>query len=160
MLLTFEEDYCIMITVININKEDQMPTLKRHTIQKTLTYKAVCELANHPSAEEIYDKVRRQCPSISLGTVYRNLGTLCEDGLLLHIKLPGAADRYDHNVTSHRHCSCSICGKVCDIMIPYDSATDEQAQTQTGFFNITHDTIFTGICPACHRAGAKKTEMK
>ncbi len=133
--------------------------VKRHTIQKTLTYRAVCELADHPSAEEVYDKVRCECPSISLGTIYRNLNALCEDGLLLHIKLPNAADRYDHNVFSHRHVSCKLCGCVSDILTEYDAALDELAQVQSGFFEITHDTIFTGICPRCNKKKERKKKQ-
>lgn len=134
-------------------------TVKRHTIQKTLTYNAVCELANHPSAEEVYDRVRNECPNISLGTVYRNLNALCEEGLLLHIKLPNVADRYDHNVFSHRHISCQMCGRVEDIMVAYDTSLDERACEQSGFFEITHDTIFTGICKKCNNKRERKKKQ-
>ncbi len=126
-----------------------MSVIKRHTVQKAMTYQAVCDLANHPTAEEIYAKVKLSHPSISLGTVYRNLGTLCEEGLLFHIKLPGTADRYDHNVFFHSHISCDICGKVCDILLPYSEETDKEVKTQTGYTQISHDIVFKGLCPDC-----------
>ncbi len=126
-----------------------MPIIKRHTVQKTLTYQAVCELSDHPTAEEIYMKVRELHPSISLGTVYRNLNVLCEEGLLLNIKLPDSADRYDHNVHFHSHITCKHCGAVCDISLPYDKCIDDSASKQTEFTEIHHNMIFQGICPEC-----------
>ncbi len=126
-----------------------MPTIKRHTVQKTMTYQAVCRLADHPTAEEIYAEVKLSYPSISLGTVYRNLSALCEEGLLLHIELPDSADRYDHNVHFHNHITCSCCSKVCDVALPYDYSKDESVKEHTGFFHIKHNMIFRGICPEC-----------
>ena len=69
---------------------------KRNTIQKQLVLDAVFRLANHPTAEEVYAEVARSHPTVSKATVYRNLGSLSEDGLLRHIKMPGGADRFDH----------------------------------------------------------------
>lgn len=65
---------------------------KRNTIQKQLVLDAVFRLANHPTAEEVYAEVARSHPTVSKATVYRNLGSLSEDGLLRHIKMPGGAD--------------------------------------------------------------------
>lgn len=62
---------------------------KRNTIQKQLVLDAVFRLANHPTAEEVYAEVARSHPTVSKATVYRNLGSLSEDGLLRHIKMPG-----------------------------------------------------------------------
>ena len=64
---------------------------KRNTIQKQLVLDAVFRLANHPTAEEVYAEVARSHPTVSKATVYRNLGSLSEDGLLRHIKMPGGA---------------------------------------------------------------------
>ncbi len=68
---------------------------KRNTIQKQLVLDAVFRLANHPTAEEVYAEVARSHPTVSKATVYRNLGSLSEDGLLRqgvvirHLVLPG-----------------------------------------------------------------------
>ena len=69
---------------------------KRNTIQKQLVLDAVFRLANHPTAEEVYAEVARSHPTVSKATVYRNLGSLSEDGLLRHIKMPGAAVSQTH----------------------------------------------------------------
>ena len=63
---------------------------KRNTIQKQLVLDAVFRLANHPTAEEVYAEVARSHPTGGKATVYRNLGSLSEDGLLRHIKMPAA----------------------------------------------------------------------
>ncbi len=126
-----------------------MAIARRHTVQKDITYRAVCDLANHPTAEQIYAHVREKHPSISLGTVYRNLASLCLDGMLLHIQLPDAADRYDHNVFSHSHITCTECGEVCDINLEYSTQTDADAEKQTDYVKVSHLTVFRGICPKC-----------
>ena len=76
---------------------------KRNTIQKQLVLDAVFRLANHPTAEEVYAEVARSHPTVSKATVYRNLGSLSEDGLLRHIKMPGGADRFDHMLLEQHH---------------------------------------------------------
>ncbi len=132
-----------------------MPTSKRHTVQKSMTYQAICELANHPTAEEIYAKVKSVYPSISLGTVYRNLSSLCEEGLVYHIMLSGEADRYDHNVFDHSHVICSSCGSVCDVLLPYFDTADKDTEVQTGFTGVTHTTVFHGTCKKCQNNSCK-----
>lgn len=87
---------------------------KRNTIQKQLVLDAVFRLANHPTAEEVYAEVARSHPTVSKATVYRNLGSLSEDGLLRHIKMPGGADRFDHMLLEHHHIICTRCGCFAD----------------------------------------------
>lgn len=87
---------------------------KRNTIQKQLVLDAVFRLANHPTAEEVYAEVARSHPTVSKATVYRNLGSLSEDGLLRHIKMPGGADRFDHMLLEHHHIICTQCGCFAD----------------------------------------------
>ena len=77
---------------------------KRNPIQKQLVLDAVFRLANHPTAEEVYAEVARSHPTVSKATVYRNLGSLSEDGLLRHIKMPGKLSRRQPPC-AHRRCA-------------------------------------------------------
>lgn len=80
---------------------------KRNTVQKQLVLQAVRELQCHPTADEVYQHVAARHPSISKATVYRNLNSLAEDGLLRRVAMPDAADRFDFTVGPHYHIKCA-----------------------------------------------------
>lgn len=75
------------------------------------------ELQQHPTAEQVFLEMKREHPSIALGTVYKHLNGLAEEGLLLRITKPGSPDRYDRT-ERHDHMICSRCGKIEDIRLP------------------------------------------
>ena len=125
---------------------------KRDTIQKKLVLDAVRELGCHATAQEVYEHIAADYPSISKGTVYRNLNSLSEDGEIRRIEAPGAADHYDHNCKNHYHIICVKCGKVFDVdMEPIASLTDRINDTH-GFDFFDCDIVFKGICPECKKA--------
>ena len=72
--------------------------MKRNTVQCTLVLNAVNELKNHPTADEVYNLIAKEHPSVSRATVYRNLNKLTEEGQLSRRVIPGGADRFDHRV--------------------------------------------------------------
>lgn len=129
---------------------------KRETIQKKLVSEAVRELGCHATAEEVYDHVAAVYPSISKGTVYRNLNSLSEDGEILRVGVPGSADHFDHNCTEHYHVICVRCGKVSDVdMDPIASLTERINETH-GFDFLGCDILFKGICPECKKQSSDK----
>ena len=69
--------------------------MKRRTIQRALVLSAVMELNDHPTAEEVYRYAAQRTPTISRGTVYRNLSQLAEEGTISRIPVPNAPDRFD-----------------------------------------------------------------
>ena len=71
---------------------------------------AVTELQQHPKAEQVFLEMKREHLSIALGTVYKHLNGLAEEGLLLRITEPGSPDRYDRT-EGHDHMICSRCGE-------------------------------------------------
>lgn len=75
--------------------------IKRKTIQRVLTLKAVQSMQSHPTADEVYEAVLPEHPNISRGTVYRNLNQLSEDGEIHEMEVPGGADRFDHCCDEH-----------------------------------------------------------
>jgi len=105
---------------------------------------------DHPTADDIYMRVREQYPNISLGTVYRNLTLLKSLGEISTISLPnGGPERFDSNLEPHYHIICKKCGAVNNIIMPpLTSIIYEAANFYSG--NVTaHETIFYGICPKC-----------
>ncbi len=127
---------------------------KRNTIQKKLVLDAVFRLADHPTAEEVYAEVAREHPSVSKATVYRNLNSLSEDGLLRHIPMASGADRFDHFLEPHSHIECTVCGRFSDTPIVGDAALDRQVERLTGYSHAVHELVFRGVCPECRRKDA------
>ena len=86
----------------------------RYSKQRELVLHTVEQLCDHPTAEEIYDTAAKECPGLSLGTVYRNLNSLVEAGMVRRVSIPGRADRFDHTLCWHSHLYCTACGGVVD----------------------------------------------
>lgn len=77
---------------------------------------AVTKLRRHPTAEQVFLEMKKEHPSIALGTVYKHLNALADEGLLLRITEPGSPDRYDRT-ERHDHLICSRCGKITDVCL-------------------------------------------
>ena len=122
---------------------------RRNTIQKQLVLQAVAELANHPTADEVYSLVVKDHPTVSKATVYRNLASLSDDGRLRHIKMPSGADRFDHQTFGHNHIECILCGRLEDAPLEDQTALNAQAAAATGYRCVEHEIVFRGICAAC-----------
>lgn len=130
---------------------------KRNTIQRQLVIAAVRFLADHPTAEEVYDRITMEYPDISKGTVYRNLNSLVESGLLGKVSVPSGADRFDHILAKHYHIKCTCCGKFMNVEnFDYFADLDDRAAALTGYKMQNHDIVFNGICPDCQQ----KQEME
>ena len=86
---------------------------------------------DHPTADMIYDSVRKEYPNISLGTVYRNSTFLTETGQIIKISTQMGADRYDGFIKPHNHFICRECGMVEDM--EYISC-DEMILQASGLF--------------------------
>ena len=106
---------------------------------------AVTELQQHPKAEQVFLEMKREHPRIALGTVYKHLNGLAEEGLLLRITEPGSPDRYDQT-ERHDHMICSRCGKIEDIRLPDMQSRIERALGQE---ILSYDLRIRYICPAC-----------
>ena len=122
--------------------------IRRETKQRQMVLQAVQARKDHPTADQIFNDVHKLDPKISHGTVYRNLNLLCEDGLICHVRVPGA-DRYDLRTDFHYHMFCVKCKKVIDAQHPYRSCLDEEIEKRSGYKIIRHRLIFEGICPEC-----------
>ena len=123
----------------------------RQTRQRKLILEHLKRISNHPTATEIYDRVRQDLPSISLGTVYRNLETLCGLGLARKIETFGGQKRFDAVVGDHMHAICTRCGKVRDIEAgpEFDPEALKRIDSDFEITGVRVDLI--GICPECMR---------
>lgn len=92
-----------------------MPELKNFSRQRELIYEQVKNHPVHPTADEVYSALKKDCPNLSLGTVYRNLNLLSKSGMLLKIHIGGGKDRFDGRTDAHCHFFCEVCGRVFDV---------------------------------------------
>lgn len=105
---------------------------------------------NHPTAEQIYDKVHEDNPTISRSTVYRNLNVLLENKTIKKIKVLTGPDRYDYVGKEHYHIICNKCGKVFDFMYHFkQEELKEKIHNQTGVITNVDSITLYGICEEC-----------
>lgn len=121
----------------------------RNTIQRSLILNAVQKLHTHPSANEIYQYIVKDHPTISRGTVYRNLKLLSETGEIRRVEISDAADRFDFTVAGHYHIRCLCCGKVDDVKMHYLSNLADHISDARGYRIDSHEIVFKGVCSDC-----------
>jgi Fur family transcriptional regulator, peroxide stress response regulator len=121
----------------------------RNTSQRKAILAVLEKTRAHPIADQIYDQVRKTMPSISKGTVYRNLGILNRQGLISELNLNGTISRYEIRQKDHYHFRCQECGKVMDIDIPVNRTLDKAVSRKTGLKVSGHQLEFRGTCLEC-----------
>ncbi len=105
----------------------------------------------HPTADAVYEEVRKTVPRISKGTVYRNLRILRERGDIAALELSGKLTRYEGRQEPHYHFVCESCGSVFDLDEPVDQDLNARVEEKTGFTVLYHHLEFRGRCSGCER---------
>lgn len=120
----------------------------RVTPQLEAVYRAVEGQRDHPTARQVFERVRRGMPRISLGTVYRNLDKLARVGRLRVLRLESGASLYDAVVDLHDHFICDDCGIVIDVAVP-DGAAAAADERLAGHQVRRRTTTLFGTCRDC-----------
>ena len=126
-------------------------TMMRLTTQRQIILEELAKVKTHPTASELYDMVRKRLPRIGLGTVYRNLELMAENGMILKLEVGGTQKRFDATTDTHYHIRCSSCGKVDDIDTPVMDELVREAAASSSYQVLGHHVEFSGICPACQK---------
>ena len=105
----------------------------------------------HPTADEVYMKVKQEFPNISLGTVYRNLNLLTDIGDAIKISTPNGGDRFDGRLEPHNHFLCTKCGRLLDLDLDMHSIDEVNRLAAENFDGIitSSSTLFYGECSDC-----------
>lgn len=130
-------------------------TQRRNTRQRQLVLEAVMGRCDHPTADEVFIEVREKDAKIGRATVYRNLHLLVNEGVLTSVRSEGA-ERFDRRCDGHAHVVCQSCGRVEDVMLPARDHLDDAVEKATGFEVVSHETMFSGLCPACQAQAQTK----
>ena len=121
----------------------------RMTRQRRVILEELRKVKTHPSADEIYEIVRKRLPRISLGTVYRNLEKLSESGDIQKLEPGSSLKRFDGDPTDHCHIRCVRCDRIADAPMAPDLKIDLARVNSTDFEIIGHRLEFLGMCPIC-----------
>lgn len=134
----------------------------RMTRQRKLILEGLRESITHPSAEELYENVRRRLPKISRATVYRNLEILAQLGEIQQLHYGGALKRFDGDPQNHYHVRCTCCGRIDHAHMDAVKEVENEVQAVTNYKILGHRLEFIGLCPECSKhmiaPGLKKSE--
>ena len=127
----------------------QEKTTFRQSRQRNRILELLRSTGNHPTADWLYERLKKEFPQLSLGTVYRNLSHLIDQGLVKKIHFGSTFDRFEANVEPHYHLICESCGKILDFEMPIYNDLNEQAKKLTTFTIRHHKLEFFGMCEMC-----------
>lgn len=129
--------------------------MKRYSRQREVILKVLQNRTDHPTADMIYNDVKKELPQIGIATVYRNLADLTKEGQIVKLKTRNnEADRFDGNIIPHIHFECDVCNKVYDIF-PEDALSNKLDDNIKQLADLIHakviskNVIITGICNTC-----------
>lgn len=119
------------------------------TTQKQAILQWVMQAKNHPTAEDVYQAVKEQCPKISFATVYRNLDALAQTGQIKEVQFVDKKKRYEGLLHDHQHFICTKCDRIIDMELSKLLNVDEIGKKlqchQVNSFNLE----LIGLCAAC-----------
>ncbi|MGN0345710.1 MAG: transcriptional repressor [Lachnospiraceae bacterium] len=113
---------------------------------------------DHPTAEIIYENVKEIIPSISLGTVYRNLNLLSELGEIKSLQTRDNKIHYDADTSNHQHFICNRCKQISDIFIDMSPQLKIASESLMPGKMLEYEVYYYGICKQCEERDCKKTD--
>ena len=121
----------------------------KYSRQRECILKDLQSRRDHPTADMVYESVRGSFPNISLGTVYRNLSMLAENGTILKISTENGPDHFDGFTNPHTHFICKSCGDVIDMdYVPDENVVKNASATFSGIID-EYKLQFFGKCKEC-----------
>lgn len=121
----------------------------RRTPQFEAVLAAVRGARDHPTAEQIHERVRAGLPYVSLGTVYRNLDKLVASGAIQLVQLGERQARFDGVIEAHDHFLCEACGAIADLEDRCDERFELATLAASGFTVRSITRVVRGRCPDC-----------
>jgi Fur family peroxide stress response transcriptional regulator len=159
----------IIVLIVNTGRKGFKEVIcgmeRKHSNKRDAILKTIRSTGFHPGAQWIYDALKPSIPSLSLGTVYRNINLFREEGAVISVGVVDGEERFDGRVSPHPHLVCCRCGKVADLPCPSGGDHPDEAalsvpaggdrfrETETGGFVIDYrKTVYYGLCRECAEA--------
>ncbi|NUM35342.1 MAG: transcriptional repressor [Candidatus Brocadiae bacterium] len=122
------------------------------TPQRLAILKILSTSIGHPSVEKIYEQVKKNFPTISRATVYKNILVIKDLGEVLELAFSNDSNRYDgHLPHPHPHAICTECKKIVDSELEILKDFTQKVREETGFRIYDHRIDFFGLCPDCQK---------
>jgi Fur family peroxide stress response transcriptional regulator len=122
------------------------------THQRQVLYEVMQGMEGHPSPEEVYTRVKKKVPSISLATVYKNINLFVESGVFRKMSLHHGSVRVEMNVEAHHHLVCSQCKSISDIGERELRLAPKRRRLLGGFLVERYAVDVIGVCSKCQQA--------
>jgi Fe2+ or Zn2+ uptake regulation protein len=132
----------------------------RMTSQREVILEEIAKCKGHPTADLLYERVRRKLPRISLATVYRNLEILSKAGKIRKLEISGRQKRFDRELEEHNHICCMQCHRIDNIHIAPEQMLVSGPEQETGYKISGWRIEFLGICPECQKKNAVKAKKR
>ncbi|NMA25977.1 MAG: transcriptional repressor [Clostridiales bacterium] len=126
---------------------------KKYSRKREAVLEKIRGTASHPTADWVYEEVRKEIPDISLGTVYRNLAVFKDEGLIISVGVVDGRERFDANTCEHAHFICLGCGSVLDIEADIEAGFNERVAQANGLDIQFRQLSFYGKCGRCANNG-------
>ncbi|HDQ39695.1 MAG TPA: transcriptional repressor [Desulfonatronum sp.] len=124
----------------------------RITPQRLAVLHVLAESEDHPSVEQIFERVKTSFPTTSIATIYKTISLLRELGEVLELGFPDGSNRYDgRRPFPHAHVICTKCKKVLDPELNSLRDLTQEVAAETGFAVTTHRLDFFGLCQDCQQ---------
>ncbi len=120
------------------------------TIQRRIIFENLQEREDHPTADQIYEEVKKLLPGISKTTVYRVLETLVQVKAIRKVDHPGSSSRFDARTDHHHHWVCIECHKMMDVEDSKTFKFSYPKKIRRDFKILDYSIHFTGICENCN----------
>lgn len=121
--------------------------MKNYSRQRQAVLRALQSTDRHPTAVQVYETVKKEIPNISLGTVYRNISQLLENGDIIRVSTEDESIHYDGNPKFHLHLCCRKCKTIYDLPLSEKVLTDPAEQS--GFSVEKASCTVSGVCRFC-----------
>ena len=118
----------------------------RSSKQRDAVLEVVKGSCDHPTADIVFERVRKQIPNISLGTVYRNLAQLKDEGFITVVESSDTKVHYEGNLTEHIHFLCKNCYNITDV---FCESRVPKALSDMGLMVESQKTVYYGLCNTC-----------
>ncbi len=129
------------------------------TVQRRAILSALLPHKDHPTADAIYEEIRKDLPSVSRTTVYRVLETIVDLGLANKVSHPGSAVRFDPITERHHHLVCRRCDRVVDLEASSLKPAAIPAGKRQGFMIDDYSIYFRGLCAECQKTKKNKEAL-
>ncbi len=124
----------------------------KHSKQRDALINILQNTKTHPSAEWLYNEVKKEFPNVSLATIYRNLNLLLANNQIVRLDIGSGTEHYDACCNSHYHLVCEECNSITDITLPLLDDLEKNAEELNNITIKNHSLLFYGVCQNCKKS--------